>query len=364
VIAFKFLGSSNPDAEVSYNWWASNSQGYPKDWGPWLRVNQEKWEGINPYGSGIYFPDTAMGTPGGDRSKYFVLSNGEIDFDQIFTDTLPKVDTSWIPAHSSVSRDMVEGFDIRFVYSLGPFDLSPGDSIFATLALVAGENFHIDPTNRDINLPLYPYTYYSNLDFSDLIENSVMAQQMYDTLLDFGPPAPIRNLKPGSIIVDGSITLTWIATGDDGELGKASLYDLRYSTLPAGSDTVSWWAIADTALNEPIPSEPESVDSCQVSGLSADSAYYFVIRACDNLANWSGFSNIGYTGLVGDINFDSEVDMDDILIVLEYLFKSGTQLTLLAVADVNGDCLANIVDVVYLINYVFKGGVSPQIGCA
>ena len=106
VIGLKLLGCSNPDVGISYNWWISNTQGYPKDWGPWLKVNQQKWEEINPYGSGDLFPDNAMGTPGGDRSKYFILSNGEMDFDQIFTDTLPKLDTSWVPAQRSITQDV------------------------------------------------------------------------------------------------------------------------------------------------------------------------------------------------------------------------------------------------------------------
>ncbi|MGB2697865.1 MAG: FlgD immunoglobulin-like domain containing protein [Candidatus Zixiibacteriota bacterium] len=194
VIGIKLLGSSNPDARISYNWWISNTIGYPKDWGPWLKVNQEKWEQINPYGSGIYFPDNAMGTPGGDRSKYFLMSNGEIDFDQIFTDTLPKIDTSWVSADSEYSkRYFVVGEDIKFVYSFGPFDLPPGDSIFAVVALVAGEDFHTFPENRTKNLPENPYTYYENLDFSDLVNNAQKALEVYESGYTLPPPGPPEN---------------------------------------------------------------------------------------------------------------------------------------------------------------------------
>ncbi len=363
VIGLKLLGCSNPNVGISYNWWISNYQGYPWDWGPWLKVNQQKWEEINPYGSGNRFPDNAMGTPGGDRSKYFILSNGEMDFDQIFTDTLPKLDTSWVPAQSSVSQDLVDGYDIRFLYSLGPFNLPPGDSIFAAIALMAGGSFHSDPENEDVNLPLYPYTYYSNLDFSNLIENAQIAQQIYDTLLDFHPPASIKNLR-ASLIENGSVTLTWTTPGDDWDFGIASFYDLRYSDLPVEEDTISWWEQAYIATNLPVPSEPGSIDSCQVSGLSSDSVYYFIIRACDDVGYCSDFSNIAYSGLSGDIDLNGQVDIDDILIVVQYTLKSGYLVLPLAAADVNGDCLVNIVDVVYLVNYVFKGRAAPQIGCA
>jgi hypothetical protein len=111
VIGIKLLGCSNPDPRISYNWLVSDYQGYPWDWGPWLRANQQRWAQINPYSAGPLemFPDNAMGTPGGDRSKYFLMSNGEIDFDQIFTEIIPFIDTSWIPCPHAVSDDFVEG---------------------------------------------------------------------------------------------------------------------------------------------------------------------------------------------------------------------------------------------------------------
>ena len=184
VIGIKLLSCSNPDPKISYNWHFTDSQGYPVDWGPWLKINQGKWKEMNPYGSGIYFPENAMGTPHGDISKYFILSNGEIDFDQIFTDTLPKVDTSWVPADSQLSKNFADGIDIRFVYSFGPFDLAPGDTIFAVIALVAGENFHTDPLNRAANLPNNPYLYYEHLDFSDLVYNAAKAVETYQDFVE------------------------------------------------------------------------------------------------------------------------------------------------------------------------------------
>jgi hypothetical protein len=149
VMGIELLSSSNPDARISYNWLVSHGEG----------------------------------TPGGDRSKYFLMSNGEIDFNQIFTDTLPKIDTNWVPADIRWSKDFADGIDIRFVYSFGPFDIPPGDTIFAAVALVAGEDFHFDPANRAKNLPDNPYLYYENLNFSDLVYNSQMALEAYQSFV-------------------------------------------------------------------------------------------------------------------------------------------------------------------------------------
>ncbi|MGB2698730.1 MAG: fibronectin type III domain-containing protein, partial [Candidatus Zixiibacteriota bacterium] len=312
VIGLKLLGCSNPNVGISYNWWISNGQGYPKDWGPWLKVNQQRWAQINPYSAGLLerFPDDAMGTPGGDISKYFLMSNGEIDYDQIFTEIVPDIDTSWIPCPTIVSYIYVQGFVIKFLYSFGPFNLAPGDTIFATVALIAGENFHTDPENRDINLPDHPYTYYSNLDFSDLVEKAILAQEFYDTGLDLIPPAPVEYLS-ASLVENGSVNVKWTATGDNGNLGTALYYDLRYSSTVVGTDTVFWWEHADTVENEPSPSPAGSIDSCQVSGLSPDIMYYFVIKAYDDVGFCSGFSNVAYSGLSGDVNLNGDVDVLD-----------------------------------------------------
>lgn len=208
VIGIKLLSCSNPDPKISYNWYFTDSQGYPVDWGPWLKSNQAKWKEMNPYGSGIYFPDGAMGTPHGDRSKYFILSNGEIDFDQIYTDTLPRVDTCWIPADSQFSKNFADGIDIRFVYSFGPFDLPPDDTISAAVALMAGENFHVDPHNGRENLPNKPYVYYENLDFSDLVNNVKKALEVYESGYTLPPPGPPENFA-GFTMKENTVRLIW-----------------------------------------------------------------------------------------------------------------------------------------------------------
>ncbi len=76
--------------DYSFNWWISNQDGYPKDWGPWKRENQDRWADENCYEPRKNtFPDDVLGTPGGDCSKYFIMSNGEPDYDQIFACTWP-----------------------------------------------------------------------------------------------------------------------------------------------------------------------------------------------------------------------------------------------------------------------------------
>ena len=182
VIGMKVLLPPRPGVPMSYNWWMSNSAGAPRDWGPWLAEKQQLWETINPYGSGAYFPDNVLGTPGGDISKYFIMSNQEIDYDQIYSCVWPDLhpEEGWLPVNETMCADFADGFDTRFLFSFGPVDeLFPGGSLLCVLAYVIGETLHVDPTNGQ-NLPDNPDVFYANLNFSSLVQNALIAQELYD----------------------------------------------------------------------------------------------------------------------------------------------------------------------------------------
>lgn len=91
-----------------------------------------------------------------------------------------------------------------------------------------------------------------------------------------------------------SATLVWTAPGDDGTLGRAALYDLRVSANPiAGADTLSWWNAATLVnMSGRLPALAGALDSMVVTGLLPSTRYYAVIRAGDEVPNWSGFSNV------------------------------------------------------------------------
>lgn len=60
---------------------------------------------------------------------------------------------------------------------------------------------------------------------SDFINITVTSTPTYDTT----PPSTITNLS-NSNITQNSVNLSWTAPGDDGNIGTASSYDIRYST--------------------------------------------------------------------------------------------------------------------------------------
>jgi predicted GH43/DUF377 family glycosyl hydrolase len=102
------------------------------------------------------------------------------------------------------------------------------------------------------------------------------------------PPSSIADLVASSPTSD-SITLTWTAPGDDGDVGTASQYDIRYSTSPIDEGN---WDSATQAVGEPAPSTPGTEEIFTVPGLSPDTTYYFAMKTADEVPNWSGLSNV------------------------------------------------------------------------
>lgn len=197
VTGVRVVRAPNPRLRTSFNWWIRNPN--PNfDYGPaWIDDGAEgEWTSV-------------WGTPVGDARKYFVLSNGEFDFDQVYVN-----DPDWIADHSQIIRDpenpeiilethdwkiesnatyatdIANGFDTRYMISWGPlgiydhtdpqgndiYRLNPGETFHMTVAYVAGASFHIvqapqeDPDNIDP----------SKFNFSNLRYNSAWAAKVYD----------------------------------------------------------------------------------------------------------------------------------------------------------------------------------------
>jgi fibronectin type III domain protein len=100
---------------------------------------------------------------------------------------------------------------------------------------------------------------------------------------------------------DSTVLLNWTAPGDDGTIGRATTYDIRYRTVAiSAADTTTWWNAATQVTGEPAPSTAGVTDSMRVRSLSPLTTYYFMIRAADEVPNWSGYSNVAVRTTGGD----------------------------------------------------------------
>jgi len=204
--------------KYSFNWWVTNYEDASLDFGP-RRVGTAD----DPFRD----MDGILGTPMGDKNKYYIMRHREFDYDQLFT-AVDHTAEGWLPG-PSYKEDVADGFDARYLLSFGPFDIYPGEVLPVTFAWVLGDRVHRYPNDfEQLFNPNNPEIYYETLDFSDVAINSKWASWIYD--------------NPG------------YDTDGNGYLGKYRICSLE-STLVIDSNLVPWestWVStrADTSYYE------------------------------------------------------------------------------------------------------------------
>ncbi len=168
IVGIRFLNPILFSYPPSFNWWTFNYNPL-FDYGPQQRKNYR-------------YMGNGQGTPYGDRRKYALLSNGEVDFDQAYLLTIGQSDPVWMYPNQRMAYSVARGRDVQYLLSVGPFELQPGGSITLPIAVVGGEKFHRDRTNfnRHLSGHYQPDVYYDNVDFSDLVANANLADRVYD----------------------------------------------------------------------------------------------------------------------------------------------------------------------------------------
>jgi FlgD Ig-like domain/Fibronectin type III domain len=84
-------------------------------------------------------------------------------------------------------------------------------------------------------------------------------------------------------------SLQWTAPGDDGNNGTAFRYDLRYSLKPISAENFIY---ATPVSGLPSPARAGTRQYVTVTGLAANTEYYFALKTVDRSGNWSGLSNV------------------------------------------------------------------------
>jgi hypothetical protein len=135
-------------------------------------------------------------------------------------------------------------------------------------------------------------TYYFALKTTDDASNTSAMSNVASIKTPVGPdniaPAAVTDLR-ATRIESRTTTLKWTATGNDGAIGMAAGYDLRYSTEPITDAT---WAGATPVTGLPVPRAPGATETFPVTGLAALTPYYFGLKVADDAGNVSGLSNV------------------------------------------------------------------------
>ncbi len=103
-----------------------------------------------------------------------------------------------------------------------------------------------------------------------------------------------------ALAATGAATLRWISPGDDGLIGRAFAYDIRYSLAPI---TAANFNPTAPGAGIPTPQYPGELEVFKVTNLVVGTGYYFAIKTVDEAQNWSAISNIGsyFVGATADV---------------------------------------------------------------
>lgn len=144
------------------------------------------------------------------------------------------------------------------------------------------------------------------LEIGELLKENVASPPVVNVSteqFDIFPPAKIEDLNVVSFS-DSNLTVSWTSPGDNGSIGTAQSYDLRYSTQVPDIDLEGWFATATSVSNISAPQPPGNTESVTIPSLDKNSTFYLGIKTSDENGNVSLLSNIA-TGIALDVELAS-----------------------------------------------------------
>jgi subtilisin family serine protease len=136
----------------------------------------------------------------------------------------------------------------------------------------------------------------SLLDFADPVPSLAGKTVTGGRLNAFRSLASLDGIPPGRILdailvepTSNTLLLSWTATGDDGQIGTAAAYDVRYATVPLDESNFGGAARATAA---PAPEPAGSRETMELTGLSAGTTYHVGVKAIDDAGNAGPLGNL------------------------------------------------------------------------
>ena len=169
VTGVSVLSTPNDSLVTNFNWWISNGAA-AFDFGPRKAGTAE--DPFRDFGG-------FLGTPMGDRNKYYIMSHPEFDYDQLFS-AVDQTADGWL-SPGPQAGDFANGYDTKYLLSFGPFNIQPGEKLPIVFTYVAGENFHTDCSAYETIFDKdAPEAYYNTFNFDDIGQNALTALWKYD----------------------------------------------------------------------------------------------------------------------------------------------------------------------------------------
>jgi len=108
------------------------------------------------------------------------------------------------------------------------------------------------------------------------------------TLQEYMPPSAVTDLK-AEAVGDSTMLLTWTAPGDDGVIGTATRYDIRW--IQNSVVNTSNWEQAEVVQDSPSPRPSGAAESLLVTIPGPSGNYGFALVSEDEAGNISEISN-------------------------------------------------------------------------
>lgn len=211
-----------------------------------------------------------------------ILLQGGDDTAPVLSNPTPSSNLAAHTTETTMGIDTNENATCKYSTDAGtPFYLM--DNVFTT---TGGTGHSVTVTGLETNATPTDHEYYIRCSDADINWNTSDYNLTITVDADTTPPSDITDLEVDSCD-QSSCDLSWTAVGDDGAVGTAASYDVRYSTSAITSGN---WASATPATGEPDPAVSGSAETFTVTDLDPDTTYYFAITATDIAGNTNDVS--------------------------------------------------------------------------
>lgn len=190
-----YLGGAPHLSGESYNWWVPSLR-KEWDWGP------QRFPGdTNRFGG--------RGFEAEDRFRYRLMSNGELDYAQPYA-AIDRTAEGWIaPPADSIARNYADGYEIRFLHTVGPATIAPGDSVVIHWVWCVAPYAHVQPSWFENTFdPFDPDLYLSGLGIGALTQLMGDLRGAWDSAFAYVPISPPESIEITGW-TDSSATLEW-----------------------------------------------------------------------------------------------------------------------------------------------------------
>ncbi len=189
--------------------------------------------------------------------------------------------------------------------------------------------------------------------------------------LNFSQNVTSASFDPSNWVMDYHSQSAWtmaIITLEN-ELDTVFQYEDYVDTLEVkGGSSNLYWTQSGGSLPTGISI---SATRGTVIGNTTDTGLFsFTVSVTDNSNGYQDDENYNLyvvynpaPPVPGDFNDDGDVNVADLTLFVNYVFKGGDAPLKPNAADADGSCEVNVTDLVYMVNYIFKGGIAPVWGC-